>query len=44
MKALEQKEETTPKRNTWQEIIKLGDEINKVETNKQTQKTKSENW
>jgi hypothetical protein len=32
--SLEQKEEITPKRSRWREIIKLRAEINKVETNK----------
>jgi hypothetical protein len=32
MKALEQKEENSPKRSIWQEIIKHRAEINKVET------------
>jgi hypothetical protein len=34
LKALEQKEANTPKRSTWQEIIKHGAEINQVETKK----------
>jgi hypothetical protein len=32
LKALEQKEATSPKRSRWQEIIKLRAEINQVET------------
>jgi hypothetical protein len=32
LKALEQKEKKTPKKIGWQEIIKLGAEINQVET------------
>ena len=32
LKTLEQKEANTPKRNRWQEIIKLRAEINQVET------------
>ena len=32
LKALEEKEANTPKRNRWQEIIKLVAEINQVET------------
>jgi hypothetical protein len=32
IKALEQKEANSPKRSRWQEIIKLRDEINQVET------------
>jgi hypothetical protein len=32
LKALEQKEANTPKRSRWQAIIKLGAEINQVET------------
>ena len=31
LKALEQKEANTPKKNRWQEIIKLRAEINQVE-------------
>jgi hypothetical protein len=37
-KALEQKEENTPKRSTWQEIIKLGAEINQIETKRTIQR------
>ena len=33
LKALEQKETNTPKRSRRQEIIKLGAEINQIETN-----------
>jgi excinuclease UvrABC helicase subunit UvrB len=32
LKSLEQKESNSPKRSRWQEIIKLRDEINQVET------------
>ena len=32
LKALEKKETNSPKRNRWQEIIKLWGEINQVET------------
>jgi hypothetical protein len=35
LKALDQKEENTPKRRRWKEIIKLKPEIHQVETNKQ---------
>jgi hypothetical protein len=38
LKAPEQKEADTPKRNRQQEIIKLRAEINQIETNKQTNK------
>jgi hypothetical protein len=34
LKPLEEKEAYTPKRNRWQEIIKLTDETNKIETRK----------
>jgi hypothetical protein len=34
LKALKQKEENSPKRNRWQEIIKLRSEINQVEQKK----------
>jgi hypothetical protein len=34
LKALEQKEANTPKRNRWQKIIKLRAKINQVETTK----------
>jgi hypothetical protein len=34
LKTLEQKEANTPKRNRGQEIIKLRDEINKIEINR----------
>ena len=34
LKALEQKEEITPQRSRWPEIIKLRVEINKIQTNK----------
>ena len=36
LKALEKKEENSPKRSRQQEIIKLRAKINQVETNKQT--------
>ena len=32
LKALEQKEANTLKRSRWQKVIKLGAEINKIET------------
>jgi hypothetical protein len=38
LKALEQKEANSPKRNRWQEIIKLGAEINQVETKRTIQR------
>jgi hypothetical protein len=38
LKALEQKEANTPKRNRWQEIIKLWDEIFKIETKRTIQR------
>jgi hypothetical protein len=38
LKALEQKEANTPKRNRWHEIIKLMVEINQVETKRTIQK------
>jgi hypothetical protein len=38
LKALEQKEANTPKRSRWQEIIKLGAEINQVETKRTIQR------
>ena len=34
LKALEQKEEITPQRSRWPEVIKLRVEINKIQTNK----------
>ena len=40
LKALEQKEEITPRRSRWQEITKLRAEINKIKTNK----NKTESW
>jgi hypothetical protein len=39
-KALEQKEANSPKRSRWQEIIKLSDEINQVETKRTIQRIK----
>jgi hypothetical protein len=36
--ALEQKEENTPKRSRWQELIKLRAEINELETKKTIQR------
>jgi hypothetical protein len=36
LKALEQKEVSTPKRSGWQEMIKFRTEINKIETNRTT--------
>ena len=38
LKALEQKEATSPKRSRWQEIIKLRAEINQVETKRTIQR------
>jgi hypothetical protein len=38
LKALEQKEANSPKRSRWQEIIKLGAEINQVETKRTIQR------
>jgi hypothetical protein len=40
LKALEQKEENSPKRSTKQEIIKLRAEINQEETKRTIQKKK----
>jgi hypothetical protein len=40
LKALEQKEANSPKRSRRQEIIKLRDEINKVETRRTIQRIK----
>jgi hypothetical protein len=40
LKVLEKKESNIPKCCIWQEIFKLQAEINKVETNKQTNKQK----
>ena len=39
LKVLEQKEGNSPKWSRWQEIIKLRDEINKVETRRTIQRT-----
>jgi hypothetical protein len=39
LKALEQKEASSPKRSRWQEIIKLRDEINQVEIKRTIQRT-----
>ena len=39
LKALEQKEANTPKRNRQQEIIKLRAEINQIETKRSIQKS-----
>ena len=45
LKALEQKEENTPKRSRWQEIIKLRAEVNQVETKRTIQRiNKTRNW
>jgi hypothetical protein len=41
LKALEQKEENSCKRSRWQELIKLWDEINKVETKRTIKKNRS---
>jgi hypothetical protein len=38
LKALEQNEANSPKRNRWQEIIKLRAEINQVETKRTIQR------
>jgi hypothetical protein len=38
LKALEQKEENSPKRSRWQEIIKVRTKINQVETKRSTQR------
>jgi hypothetical protein len=38
LKALEQKEANKPKRSRWQDIIKLGAEINQVEIKRTTQR------
>ena len=40
LKALEQKEANSPKRGTWQKIIKLRAEINQVETKRTIQRIK----
>jgi hypothetical protein len=45
LKFLEQKEENTPKRSRWQEIIKLKAEINQIETKRTLQRiNKARNW
>jgi hypothetical protein len=45
LKALEQKEANTPKRNRLEEIIKLNAEINKVETKRTTPRiNKTRSW
>jgi superfamily II RNA helicase len=45
LKALEQKEANTPKRSIRQEIIKLGAEINQVETKRTIQRiNKTRSW
>jgi hypothetical protein len=38
LKYLEQKEANTPKMSRWQEVIKLGAEINRVETKRTMQR------
>jgi hypothetical protein len=38
LKALEQKETSSPKRSRWQEIIKLGAEINQIQTKRTIQR------
>ena len=38
LKSIEQKEANTPKRSSWQEIIKLRSEINPVETKRAIQR------
>ena len=45
LKVLEQKEANSPKRNRWQEIIKLRAEINQVETKRTIQRiNKTRSW
>ena len=45
MKALEQKEANPPKRNRWQETIKLKVEINQVKTKRTIQRiNKTRSW
>jgi hypothetical protein len=45
LKALEQKEANSPKRSRWQEIIKLRDEINQVETRRTIKRiNQSRSW
>jgi hypothetical protein len=45
LKALEQKEASSPKRSRWQEIIKLRGEINQVETKRTIQRiNQSRSW
>jgi hypothetical protein len=45
LKVLEQKEENTPKRSKWQEIIKLRAEINQIETKRTLQRiNKARSW
>jgi hypothetical protein len=45
LKVLEQKEANTPKRSRLQEVIKLGDEINQVETKRIIQRiNKTRSW
>jgi hypothetical protein len=45
LKALEQKEAGTPRRSRWQEIIKLGAEINQIETKRTMQRiNKTRSW
>jgi hypothetical protein len=44
-KALEQKEANTPKRSRFQEIVKLGAEINQMQTNRTIQRiNKTRSW
>jgi hypothetical protein len=38
LKALEQREANSPKRSIWQEIIKLGAQINQMETRRTIQR------
>ena len=38
LNALEKKEANSPKRSRWQEIIKLRDEVNQVETKRTIQR------
>jgi hypothetical protein len=45
LRALEQKEANSPKRNRWQEIVKLRAEINQIEPKKTIQRiSKTKIW
>jgi hypothetical protein len=45
LKALEEKEANSPKRSRWQEMIKLGAEINQVETKRSIQRiNQTKSW